>query len=550
MKTETKVIALSIFIGLIVWIIDSVLDYFIFYEGTFLDLLLFDVPNHEIYIRLVVLIIFAIFGIIISKIIIKRKQVEEALRLERDNFINILDTMEDGVCIIDQQYNMQYVNPTLVKIFGLPERHKCYEYFQDRKEVCPWCRNLEVFAGKSVHWEWYYFKNNMIFDIIDTPLKNVDGSISKLEILHNITKRKQAEETLRLHSEMLENMGEGVYLVRTSDGIIVYANPRFEEMFGYESGEIIGQHVSIVNAPTDVSPEEKVDVIMEKLMQDGVWHGEVQNIKKDGTTFWCHANVSVFDHSEYGEVLVSVHGDITKRKEAEEKLKQYAEDLKRSNEFKDIFTDILRHDLLNPAGIIKGYTELLLEMEGNGIKINSLHKIESSNEKLIDIIEAAAKFAKFESVEELEFEVKDIAVIIKDVADNFRPQIENKQMEFEFKAKGAYPANVNPVIEEVFANLLSNAIKYSSQKSKIIVDILDVGENWKVTVTDFGEGVSDEYKPLLFERFKRVNKSCIKGTGLGLAIVKRIIELHGGDVGIEDNPAGEGSVFWVTVGKA
>ena len=96
-KTETNVIALSIFIGLIVWIIDAVLDYFIFYEGTFLDLLIFDVPNHEIYIRSVILFSFAIFGMIISKIMIKREQTGEALRLERDNFINILDTMEDGV---------------------------------------------------------------------------------------------------------------------------------------------------------------------------------------------------------------------------------------------------------------------------------------------------------------------------------------------------------------------------------------------------------------------------------------------------------------------
>ena len=727
MKTETNVIALSIFIGLIVWIIDAVLDYFIFYEGTFLDLLIFDVPNHEIYIRSVVLFIFAIFGMIISQVMIKRKQVEEALRLERDNFINILDTMEDGVCIVDQQYNLQYVNPTLMKNFGLSEGYKCYEYFHDRKEFCPWCRNQEVFAGKSVHWEWYSFKNNRTYDLIDTPLNNLDGSISKLEILHDITNRKQAEETLRLRSEMLENMGEGVYLIRTDDGIIVYANPRFEEMFGYESGEMIGQHVSIVNATTDVSPEDKVDVIMEKLRKDGVWHGDIQNIKKDGTTFWCHANVSVFDHSEYGEVLVSVHEDITQRKETEEslkryaaelelnkkrldallqlthmtensfdeivhfvlnegaeltnskfgfiglmnedesvltvhawtkdvmdacnvddkpvkfiveeggvwveplrqrknviindyestefhkkgvpdghiplsrligipifegdrivalasmankqeeynetdahqltllmegmwritqrketeeKLKQYAEDLKCSNELKDLFTDILRHDLLNPAGIIKGYTELLLDLERDEKKVQTLQKIEHSNEKLIDIIETASRFAKLESIEELEFETKDIAVIIKGVADNFRPQIENRQMALEFKVEGTYPANVNPVIEEVFANLLSNAIKYSSQKNKIIVDIIDAGDMWKVTVTDFGEeGISNEDKTALFERFKRVGKGSVKGTGLGLAIVKRIIELHGGSVGVEDNPAGVGSVFWVTVGK-
>ena len=245
----------------------------------------------------------------------------------------------------------------------------------------------------------------------------------------------------------------------------------------------------------------------------------------------------------------SLKSSMAERKRTEEKLKKYTEELKHSNELKDLFTDIMRHDLLNPASVIKGYTEMLIDMGGDEKKVERLHKIESSNEKLIDIIETAAKLAKLESVEELEFETKDIAIIIGEVADNFRLQLENKQMEFEFNAEGTYPANVNPVIEEVFANLLSNAIKYSPQKSKIIVDINDAGENWKVTVTDFGDGISDEDKTLLFERFKRLNTGYMKGTGLGLAIVKRIIELHGGSAGVEDNPAGKGSAFWVTVRK-
>ena len=245
----------------------------------------------------------------------------------------------------------------------------------------------------------------------------------------------------------------------------------------------------------------------------------------------------------------SLKSSMAERKRTEEKLKKYTEELKHSNELKDLFTDIMRHDLLNPASVIKGYTEMLIDMGGDEKKVERLHKIESSNEKLIDIIETAAKLAKLESVEELEFETKDIAIIIGEVADNFRLQLENKQMEFEFNAEGTYPANVNPVIEEVFANLLSNAIKYSPQKSKIIVDIDDAGENWKVTVTDFGDGISDEDKTLLFERFKRLNTGYMKGTGLGLAIVKRIIELHGGSAGVEDNPAGKGSAFWVTVRK-
>jgi signal transduction histidine kinase len=130
------------------------------------------------------------------------------------------------------------------------------------------------------------------------------------------------------------------------------------------------------------------------------------------------------------------------------------------------------------------------------------------------------------------------------------PKIDEKQMVLEFTATGRYCANVNPVIEEVFANLLSNAIKYGPEKSRIIIDIIDAGEEWRVTVTDFGEGISDEDKTRLFERFRRANRKDVKGTGLGLAIVKRLITLHGGRVGVEDNPEGQGSRFWVTVKKA
>ncbi|MDF1534461.1 MAG: PAS domain S-box protein [Methanosarcinaceae archaeon] len=259
-----------------------------------------------------------------------------------------------------------------------------------------------------------------------------------------------------------------------------------------------------------------------------------------------------YDENDVIQITLLLEGmwKIIVRKHDQEALKQYTKDLERSNELKSLFADIMRHDLLNPAGIVQGYTELLCDIENDEMKINYLNKIDISIKKLIDMIETTAKFAKFESVKDLEFCRDNIANIFRIVVDNFKPQIDNKQMTLEFKPEGPYLANVNPVIEEVFVNLLSNAIKYSPEKSKIIVDIIDAGDNWKVAVIDQGEGVLDEHKALLFERFQRVNKVAVKGSGLGLAIVKRIIELHGGDFGVEDNLAGVGSVFWVTVRKA
>ena len=129
--------------------------------------------------------------------ITKRKRAEEALRIERDNLNNIFETMDDGVYIVNQQYDIQYVNPVLIKDFGPYESRKCYAYFHDLDEVCPWCKNHEVFAGKTVRWEWYSFKNQRTYDLIDTPLKNPDGSISKLEIFRDITERKRAEDQIK-----------------------------------------------------------------------------------------------------------------------------------------------------------------------------------------------------------------------------------------------------------------------------------------------------------------------------------------------------------------
>ncbi|MCP4590269.1 MAG: hypothetical protein GY842_05975, partial [bacterium] len=103
----------------------------------------------------------------------------------------------DGVYIVSQQWDIEYVNPVIEREFGPVDGRKCYEYFHNRTVTCPWCRNAEVFAGKSVRWEWHSFKNNRDYDLFDTPFRNADGSVSKFEIFHDITERKRAEREVR-----------------------------------------------------------------------------------------------------------------------------------------------------------------------------------------------------------------------------------------------------------------------------------------------------------------------------------------------------------------
>jgi len=140
------------------------------------------------------------------------------------------------------------------------------------------------------------------------------------ERLGKIIEKKQSEEEIQLHAAMMDNVAEGVYLIGLDDLLIKWTNEKFTRMFGYDPGELVGKQVDIVNAPTERTPAETRISIVDVLKETGECHGEVRNIKRDGTHFWCYANVSLFDHPEYGKVIVSVHTDITERKQAEDKL--------------------------------------------------------------------------------------------------------------------------------------------------------------------------------------------------------------------------------------
>jgi PAS domain S-box-containing protein len=123
-----------------------------------------------------------------------------------------------------------------------------------------------------------------------------------------------------LSTDILCHVGEGICMARASDALIVFANPYFERMFGYAPAELVGQHVSVLNAPSEKDPQQLAAEIIAALRAHGRWEGEVCNCRKDGSSFWCHASVSTFDHAELGTVWISIHRDISERKRLEEQL--------------------------------------------------------------------------------------------------------------------------------------------------------------------------------------------------------------------------------------
>jgi signal transduction histidine kinase len=126
--------------------------------------------------------------------IAERRRVEEALREERNMLMTVLETMKDGVFIVSPQYDVEYINPALAEELGTLKKKRCYEYFHDRQDPCPWCRNEEIFAGETVRYEWTSYKTKKTYDLVSTVMHNPDGTMSKLEIFRDITERKDLEK--------------------------------------------------------------------------------------------------------------------------------------------------------------------------------------------------------------------------------------------------------------------------------------------------------------------------------------------------------------------
>jgi len=158
---------------------------------------------------------------------------------------------------------------------------------------------------------WVHGRGDVDYDKDGEPL-------SMMGTVIDITTRKKTADKLFVSGEIIAKMTEAVYVLRAVDLSIVFTNPAFDKLFGYQPNELIGEHISIVNAPIDKKAEEISREISEILEKTGNWQGEILNLRKDGSTFWCNANINGFNHPEYGKAWVAVYADITEKKKTEE----------------------------------------------------------------------------------------------------------------------------------------------------------------------------------------------------------------------------------------
>ncbi|NNF99050.1 MAG: PAS domain S-box protein [Desulfobacteraceae bacterium] len=151
--------------------------------------------------------------------------------------MEILNAMEDGIYIIRQDYTVEFMNEAMTGIFGDGRGKKCYEVINHSTEMCPWCKADDIFKnGDTVHSEIYIPQVQRSYRLIEVPIRNIDGTISKLNIYRDITNRKDTEAKLKATEEdyrrLFENVSVGVY-VSSKKGRMINANKALLDMLGY-----------------------------------------------------------------------------------------------------------------------------------------------------------------------------------------------------------------------------------------------------------------------------------------------------------------------------
>jgi PAS domain S-box-containing protein len=242
---------------------------------------------------------------------------------EREGVTSIFEAMADGVYLVNSAFKVEYMNDVMIQKFGRGTGEKCYQVIYGSRKVCPWCRAQEVLEGKTIRWEHSIRDSEQAYDVIEFPLKNADGTVSKVSIYRDITHGKKREEELRASEEdyrrLFENVRCGIY-VSSKEGKFLNANKALLDMLGYESKEEFLK-IDIAN-DLYLRPEDRRKW-QEMMERDGfVKDYEVDFKRKDGKAISILHTAHVrCDHDGKVVGYEGINVDQSERRKMEEEIK-------------------------------------------------------------------------------------------------------------------------------------------------------------------------------------------------------------------------------------
>jgi len=488
--------------------------------------------------------------------------------LSEEKFRYIAENTSDGILTFDADNKISYASPSYFNQlgFGLDEKlgqnaeNLYYNIHPDDSKQLQ-SKISEAIALKEPNLIYEYRVKNRAGQYIwreDSAkftydnFKNYSGAFV---ICRDITARKKVQQALAeseaKFKSIIENLTDIYYRV-DAQGQIIMVSPSSLETFGYASmDEVIGRPLEIIYR----QPEERKE-FLEILIKNGkVRNYRTTLLKKDGTEVHVETTANIiFDTSGSYSGVEGIVRDITDRYTSEQIIKQQNSELKRLNADKDLFMQILAHDLKSPFNSVLGFSELLLE----NFKKYDFDKIEKqlkiihqASRTTYNLLEDLLLWSKSQTGK-LNFKPQEIEFgeICNEVISNLTENAKSKNIVINFSEpkKIMLFADIN-MLKTVLRNLISNAIKFSNKHSQIFISIGQNHVETLITVSDSGVGIEMNNQAKLWEPSNLYTTNGTekeKGTGLGLSLCKEFVEKHGGKIWVESEP-GKGSDFKFTI---
>jgi PAS domain S-box-containing protein len=460
-----------------------------------------------------------------------------------------LNKLTDNIKLLTEQYNDNYnfildLSKGKLDITPPPKNNFANAYKQLHSELLHLTWQIQQIAQGD-----YDQKVSFSGDFSDAINKMVE-SLREKQRLEDLNKENE-----HFFNTIFDILPDGV-LISDLKGMVQYISNSGKAMFGLNDDDI-KNGINFFSFVSEKDKERALKNNADRLKGKYSGFSEYRVVHKNGTEFWNESNANIlYDSSGNPKGLIVVFRDITKRKENEEKLERYTEELKELNAMKDKFFSIIGHDLKNPFFVIINTSEVLyndFNELSDSKKQELISGIKRSSERAYKLLENLLNWSKSQTGKMIfSPEVLQLKSVVKECIKLKGQQSSLKKIKltYDIPADCLIYADIN-MLRTIIRNLLSNAIKYTPNEGAVNVSVSESEEYYQITVSDTGMGISPQDIKKLFRidiKNSEIGHSNEKGTGLGLILCKEFVEKHGGKIWVESQER-VGSKFSFTIPK-
>lgn len=503
----------------------------------------------------------------IGRDITERKQFETELTEKSTILESFFDNTLTLIALLDKDFNFIRVNQAYAAadekdVDFFPGKNHFDLYPSDAKEIFE-----EVVRSKTAYQAMerpFTYAGNpergvTYWDWSIVPLLTGNGEVESLIFtLLNVTERVKAKAELvdneKFLSTLFNSVNDVIFTVSMPDRIIRSTNQAVNDLFGYDTHEIVGQQTLILY------PSEKLYEDYGRKLSDAAKknkpfvRAELSMLKKDGQVVYCEVQTSFLIQPEKPDLVISVLRDITERKEMIDEIINAKEKAEAGDKLKTAFINNISHEIRTPLNGIIGFGQFLASPElSNEEREEYYNHVEQSSNRLMNTVTDYMDMAMLFSGT-MEFNKQELMFrpFFENLIGNLGPRCETKGITLNIDLpEGSADHELYTdaeFIKKIFTILFENALKFT-EKGSISCGYRILPGFVEVFVADTGKGIDANKLELIFEMFAQEDASNTRGhegSGLGLTIAKGLVNLLGGTIAV-NSEKGKGTTFTFTI---